>query len=154
MIIMLPLLLLSLAIPNVECGTYLPLECINNYTTFFNAAFNEDNNTIIEFKNQPVDYCSDYCNNLTECTSFTFIPTTISSNSLCLLTSNPYKDLNLYHKFDSVYYLKSNSSCNYFDKNHLWIIFLGCLCVAFVLCCCCYNIGVNKQRKRGYQIIN
>jgi len=123
---------------------FFPQTCIINYTTFINNDFNRDNNTIVEIYNEQSSYCANKCNNLTNCTSFSFEPSTLYDSSVCTLTNIPYKSLHIYYKFSSVYYLKSLNVCDLHDDNNLWMLYLFANLIIIFLCLCWLCCMINK----------
>lgn len=137
-------------------NAFMAPECLDRYTTFYNEAYDTPSNeTIISYNDIEANVCGSNCYNISECTSFTYLPSTWFQHAKCVLTSMPYKNVVLESSFKSAYYLKSQSKCHVYQNYHSLFILLFVVVVSLLLVCGCYNLGTKRQqRSDGYIPIN
>ena len=146
------LLFFVLTLPSLVKSQYYTPKCLTNYTTFLNYKYDNVNNTLDIIDNMNANICGKVCYNYTNCTGFSFIHSTWIGDSKCILTTLPYKYIDLEYDFTNGFYLKSNSSCIFYDYKNLIIIITG-LVVCTLGLCCCYNFGKKRSNKSQYQRI-
>lgn len=137
----------------VNSQFYAP-ECLPNYTTFVNNRFDDPNSTLILINGTEANHCGNICYNYTNCTGFSYIPSPWHRTSQCILTSLPFSVIPLDYDFGSAFYLKSNSSCNFYNDYHYIIIIVTGISLLALCTCCCYNFGKRQIRRSEYKPIN
>ena len=147
------LLFLVFALPCVAESQYYTPRCLTNYTTFLNYKYDNVNNTLDIIDDMNANICGKVCYNYINCTGFSFIHSTRLSDSKCILTSLPYKYIDLEYDFTNGFYLKSNSSCNFYDYKNLIIIVILLVLTFTIGFCCYYNFCKKPNHTSQYQII-
>ena len=148
------LLFLALAVPRVVESQFYSPECLTNYTSFFNSRYDAINTTLMLLNDTEASHCGNICYNYTNCTGFSYIPSPWHRTSQCIFTSLPFNVIPLDYDFGSAFYLKSNSSCNFYNDYHYIIIIVTGLSLLALCTCCCYHFGKRKIRRGHYKAIN
>lgn len=145
---------IGLHLPRIVKSQFYAPECLRNYTTFTNNRFNAPNSTLMMLNNTEANHCGNICYNYTNCTGFSFIPSPWHRTSHCILTTLPFRDIAMDYDFGSAFYLKSNSSCNFYNDYHNIIIIVGGLTFLLLFTCCCYHFGKRQINRNEYKPIN
>ena len=147
-------LAIGLHLQNVVNSQFFAPECLPDYTTFTNNRFNAPNSTISLINDSEANNCGNICYNYTNCTGFSYIPSPWHRTSQCILTSLSFRDIPLEYDFGSAFYLKSNSSCNFYNNYHYIIVIIAGLSILALCTYCCYNLGKRRIRRSEYRPIN